>query len=196
MKRIVIAGVGALGSHAALFLRNVEATVRVIDFDRVEQKNTQSQFHGRSTVGKPKVLGLSQGMAFLFGTKLETNPHKLVDDNAKQLLGDADLVLDCLDNGGGRRVVQSFVRASSIPALHGALAPDGGFGRVVWDEDFEIDDESGVAGATCENGEHLPFIAIVSACLARAAQVFLATGRKTGFEINPSGVTHGNENER
>jgi len=161
--------------------------MKVVDFDRVEQKNTLSQFHGKAGVGKNKTQSLAQAMQFLFGIKLNMVPHKLTADNEKELLGGADLVIDCLDNPESRRVVQGFAKEAEIPCLHGALAADGAFGRVVWTENFVIDD--GAAGAaTCEDGEHLPFIAVVSALLARSAQAFLKDGKKIGYEISPGGV--------
>jgi predicted ThiF/HesA family dinucleotide-utilizing enzyme len=168
--------------------RNCGATLRVVDFDRVEQKNTASQFHSKSTVGKSKVQGLQQTMQFLFGTRIETIPHKLVSDNVREILGKADLVIDCLDNGASRRVIQGFVREANIPCLHGALAADGSFGRVVWDEGFKIDDEAGAGAATCEDGEHLPFIGIVSAYLAQATRAFLKDAKKLGFHVHASGA--------
>lgn len=187
MKTIVIVGVGALGSHVVQFLRNVDATLRVVDFDRVEQRNVMAQFHGKPNVGKAKVQSLQQAMNFLFARKVEVVPHKLVENNAKEILGSADLVVDCLDNGAGRRVIQGFVRASKVPCLHGALAADGTFGSVLWDEHFVIDDETG-NGKTCEDGEHLPFIVMVSAYLAQSAQAFMKSGRKLGFNVHPGGV--------
>jgi molybdopterin/thiamine biosynthesis adenylyltransferase len=185
---VVVVGVGALGSHAVQFLRGAGAAIRVIDFDRVEQRNVASQFHGKPSVGKAKVVSLQQTMAFLFGTKIDVIPHKLAEENARELLGRADLVVDCLDNGAARRVVQTFVRAASIPCVHGALAADGAFGRVIWDEHFTIDDEPAAGAATCENGDHLPFIAITAAYLARAAQSFLKGGEKIGYHIHPGGT--------
>jgi molybdopterin/thiamine biosynthesis adenylyltransferase len=187
MKTVVVVGVGALGSHVVQALRNVDATIRVIDFDRVEQKNVASQFHGKPNVGKAKVASLQQTMQFLFGTKIETVPHKLVADNVKELLGKADLVLDCLDNGASRRLVQKFVRETKIACLHGALDSQGSFGRIVWDERFKIDDESSGGAATCEDGAFLPFITVVAAHLAYSAQRFLKDGRKVGFEVSPGG---------
>lgn len=186
-KTIIIVGVGALGSHVVQFLRN-EATIRVVDFDRVEQKNTLSQFHGKPNVGKSKVQAIQQTMQFLFGLKLEAIPHKLTADNAKQVLSKADLVIDCLDNGASRRVVQGFAREAKVPCLHGALAADGSFGRAIWDEEFVIDDEAGAGAATCEDGAHLPFIALTSACLAKTAQEFLQKGKKVGFSIHVGGA--------
>jgi predicted ThiF/HesA family dinucleotide-utilizing enzyme len=184
---VAIVGAGALGSHAALFLRN-DARIKVIDFDRIEWKNVLSQFHTKPSVGKNKAEALKQSMSFLFDVKVEAIPHALSTTNAEQLLGGADVIIDCLDNAAARLVVQAYARAHGIACLHGALAPAGEFGRVVWDEAFTIDSESSAGAPTCEGGEFLPFVAIVASHLARAAQIFLKGGNKVGFQIHPAGV--------
>lgn len=187
MKKVTIVGAGALGSHVALFLRN-EATIKLVDMDYVEQKNVLSQFHGKPSVGKNKAQALQQTMQFLFAVKLESVPHKLTKENDKQLLSGADLILDCLDNAESRKIVQNFAIKNGVPCLHGALAADGSFGRVVWTENFTIDSEVVKGAPTCEGGEFLPFIGVVSAFLSRAAQEFLRKGVKIGFEIHPNGI--------
>jgi predicted ThiF/HesA family dinucleotide-utilizing enzyme len=186
-KKVAIVGVGALGSHVVMLLRNTGATLKCIDFDRVEQKNVASQFHTKMGVGKSKVEALKQAMVGLFGVRIETVPHKLTNDNVKELLGGVDLVVDCLDNAPSREVVQGFVRAAGVPCLHGALDADGSFGRAAWDEVFTIDSGSAPGTATCEDGEFLPFIAIVASYIAHAAKEFLTTARKIGFEVTPGG---------
>jgi hypothetical protein len=103
-------------------------------------------------------------------------------------VGLTGLVIDCLDNAASRRVLQNAVRALNVPCLHGALAADGAFGRVVWNEQFTIDEEDAQGAATCAGGEHLPFIAICAGYLARAAQVYLDQDKKIGFHIHPSGA--------
>jgi molybdopterin/thiamine biosynthesis adenylyltransferase len=194
---VIIVGVGALGSHVAQFLRN-EANLFVIDFDRVEAKNVLSQFHGKPNVGKGKVQSLEQMMNFLWGIKLYGAPSKLVNNNTNELLGrdfkwpvnitrKADLIIDCLDNGEARRLVQNWARANQMPCLHGALAADGAFGRACWDSSFVIDDAT-VGAVTCEDGAHLPFIALTAAHLAYAAQKFLLTGKQIGFQVSPAGT--------
>jgi predicted ThiF/HesA family dinucleotide-utilizing enzyme len=187
LKLVTLVGVGALGSHVAYALRN-EARLKVIDFDRVEQKNVLSQFHGKGSVGSNKTNSMKQSMAFLFNVKIEGVPHKLAQDNVEQLLSGSDLVIDCLDNAASRRIVQNFCKGGSIPCLHGALAAGGVFGRAVWTEQFVIDSEAGAGAATCEDGEFLPFICLVSSCLATSAQEFLKNGRKIGFQIHPQGM--------
>lgn len=194
--KVVIVGVGALGSHVVQFLRNVDCDITVVDFDRVERKNVASQFHAKASVGKGKVAGLKQTMNFLFGTKINVVPHKLTSDNVETLLSDVDLVIDCLDNAESRQVIQDWCgpacgpsgEDARIPCLHGALAADGGFGRVVWSENFTIDTEPAEAAATCENGEFLPFIGITATYIARAAQQFLEDDKQIGYNIHPAGV--------
>jgi len=186
--KITIIGVGALGSHLVQALRNEKVTLKIVDFDRVEMKNVASQFHFKNGVGKKKVDALKQAMQFCFGRKIETVGNKLTADNVDQLLGDADLLVDCLDNGEARTLVQGFARAKGVPCLHGALAADGGFGRAIWTEDFVIDNEGSGGEPTCEDGEFLPFIEIVASYIAFAVQRFLKDGRKRGFQISPAGV--------
>lgn len=187
--KVVIVGAGALGSHLVQFIRNLPVEdLRVVDFDRIESKNVLSQFHGKPNVGKLKVEALKQTMQFFYGAKLTAIPHRLTKDNAQALLSDAGLVVDCLDNAESRHLVQGFVRERRIPCLHGALAPDGSFGRVIWDESFAVDDENVSGAATCEGGEFLPFIAVTAAYMSRAVQEFLRNGKKIGYSITPAGV--------
>ena len=187
-KKVVIVGVGALGSHLVQFMRNLDVDVTVIDMDVVEMKNVASQFHAKGTVRKKKTEALKQSMKFLFGSSVSTIPHKLTSDNVEQLLGGADLVVDCLDNAEGRVLIQDFCSDESISSLHGGLAAGGEFGRVMWDYHFTIDAEPSQAAPTCENGEFLPFIGITASYMARAAQQFLEEDKKVGYSIHPGGA--------
>ena len=185
---MVIVGIGALGSHLVQFCRNEKIDIKVIDFDRVEQKNVMSQFHGKPGVGKSKVEALKQTMDFLFKRQITVVGNKLVAENIDALMKGATIVVDCLDNGASRKLVQDYVRKHNLPCLHGALAPGGEFGRAIWDSDFVIDSEVGVGAATCEDGEFLPFIALTAAYMARSIQIFIKEKKKIGFSISPVGV--------
>jgi molybdopterin/thiamine biosynthesis adenylyltransferase len=186
--QITVVGVGALGSHACQFLRSREVTWKLIDMDRVETKNLGSQFHPKTMVGKNKALALSQTLNLLWGLKVQAVPHRLTSDNCAQLLGGSGLVLDCLDNGASRRLVQGWCRSTNTPCLHGALAPEGQLGRVVWDRDFVVDDETAQGAPTCEGADHLPFIALVSSLIAKSVQEWLDTGKQVGYHVVPNGA--------
>lgn len=187
--RIVICGVGALGSTAALYCRNLEATLRLVDFDRVESKNLQAQWFVKQSVGKNKAQALRLQLQNFYGVKAEAMGVRLISQNAAELLANCDLAVDCFDNQASRVLLSEKARELSIPLLHGALAADGTFGLVRWDERFTADAEDAEGQATCEGGEHLPVIGLVGATLARAIADFVRAGDKHDYMISLSGVT-------
>ncbi len=188
--RIVICGVGALGSTAVLFIRNLEVELRLVDFDRVESKNLQAQWFVKQSVGKPKADAVRLQLVNFYGYKTaEAFNVRLAATNTAQLLAGADLAVDCFDNADSRIVLAEACRARSIPLLHGALAADGTFGTVRWDERFTPDREGAVGQPTCEGGEHLPLIGLVGATLARAIQDFVKDGLRYDYFVSLSGVT-------
>ena len=184
---ITIIGVGALGSHVALFLRNEKSGMRLFDFDRVEMKNTQAQFHSTMSLGKNKALALRQSLQGLFGAKfIEPCPVRISENNA-EMLKDSELVIDCTDNIASREIISRACKKYQLPLLHGALAASGDFARVMWDEHFTAEAEKG-ENATCVDGEHLPFHALVGSFLALEAQNFLKTGKRRSWQVTPSGI--------
>ncbi len=186
--RIVICGVGALGSAVAMACRNLDVSLRLVDFDRVESKNLQSQAFVKQSVGKNKAQALKMQLQNFHGLKVEAMGVRLVAANAQELLSGAGLVVDCFDNAAGRECISEFVRSQDIPCVHGALSADGTYGMVRWEETFTPDAEDAPGQATCENGEHLPFIGIVSSVLARTVAEFVQDGTRLDSMVSLSGV--------
>lgn len=187
MKTLVVVGVGALGSHAVLFSRNLPVSLVLVDFDRVEQKNVLAQVHPRTAVGRNKAEAMKQTMLGLFGLRVDAIPHRLAADNVDVVLGRADLVLDCVDNGATRRLIQGWVRARRVPCLHGALSAAGDFARLVWDEHFTVDDEPAGGAATCEDGAILPFAGLAGAMLADTLALHLRDGSRRSVQLSAGG---------
>jgi molybdopterin/thiamine biosynthesis adenylyltransferase len=187
--RILIAGVGALGSTAVHYLRNVDAELRLVDFDRVESKNLAAQWFVKQSIGKPKAEAVRLQLANFYGARAEAITTRLVANNSAQLLADCDLAVDCFDNADSRLVLADAARTAGIPLLHGALSADGTFGLVRWDERFTADREDVEGQATCEGGEHLPMIGLVGATLARTIQDFVTNREQREYLISLSGVT-------
>ena len=71
MTTIAFCGVGALGSHAAVLCRNLDATLSFIDFDRVESKNLLAQAFVKQSVGKNKAEALKAQLLNFHGVKSE-----------------------------------------------------------------------------------------------------------------------------
>src|SRR5690349_10658494 len=139
--RIVFCGVGAIGSTAAVLCRNLEATLVFIDFDRVESKNLLAQAFVKQSVGKNKADALKAQLLNFHGVKAEAFGVRLTEQNVEALCGAADLIVDCFDNAASRTVVSTFARAQGKALVHAALAGDGTFGLIRWDERFTPDAE-------------------------------------------------------
>lgn len=187
-KRIVFAGVGALGSNAVVLCRNLAAQLVLVDFDRVETKNTLSQAFVKPSIGKNKADALKLQLSNFWGVKAEAFGVRITAENVETLCASADLVVDAFDNAASRRLLSTWARAKNKPLVHAAISADGTFGLVRWDERFTADEEGTPGAATCEGGEHLPLIGQVSATLARAIQDFVKDGTRADAMISLSGV--------
>jgi hypothetical protein len=188
-RRIAFCGVGALGSTAVQLCRNVAAELRIVDFDRVEAKNLAAQWFVKQSLGKHKAEAVRLQLANFYGGKAEAMNVRLAATNAAQLLAGCTLAVDCFDNADSRLVLSAAAREANVPLVHAALAGDGTFGLVRWDERFAPDREDVAGQATCEGGEHLPMIGLVAATLARAIQDFEKTDERRDYMISLSGVT-------
>lgn len=187
-RKVAICGVGALGSTCVQYLRNVDAELRLIDFDRVESKNLSAQWFVKQSLGKNKAEAARLQLANFYGAKAEAMSVKLGAHNAAQLLADCALAVDCFDNADSRNVLAESARAAGVPLVHAAISADGTFGMVRWDERFTADREDAEGQATCEGGEHLPMIGLIGATLARTIQDFVLRAERHDYLISLSGV--------
>jgi hypothetical protein len=186
--RVVVCGVGALGSTAVHYCRNLDVELRLVDFDRVESKNLAAQWFVKQSVGKNKAEAIRLQLANFYGAKAEAFGVRLAATNAAQLLAGCALAVDCFDNADSRIALSDAAHTAGMPLVHAALAGDGTFGIVRWDERFVADREDVAGQATCEGGEHLPMIGLVGATLARAIQDFVRTGDRRDYMVSLSGV--------
>ena len=166
----------------------VEAQLRLVDFDRVESKNLSAQWFVKQSLGKNKAEAARLQLANFYGVKAEAMGVRLGAHNAAQLLDGCALAVDCFDNADSRIALSEAARAANVPLVHAALAADGTFGLVRWDERFTADREDVEGQATCEGGEHLPMIGLMGAVLARTIQDFIARGDRHDHQVSLSGV--------
>jgi len=185
---LAFCGVGALGSTAVVLSRNLAASLRLIDFDRVESKNLLAQAYVKQSVGKNKAEALKLQLQNFYGIKAGAFGVRLAQNNVDTLLGTADLLIDCFDNQESRNLLSGYARRGNKPLIHAAIAGDGRFGIVRWDERFVADAEDTAGQATCEGGEHLPLIGMVAATLVRTIQDFIQHGTQRDSMISLNGV--------
>lgn len=187
-KRLVFAGVGAIGSHAAWLCRNLEARLVFVDFDRVESKNLASQVYVKSSIGKNKADALKLQLLNFHSVQAEAFGVRLGPENVETLLAGADLVVDAFDNAKSRVVVSEHARKAGLALVHAGISGDGTFGMVRWDEGFTPDAEDHEGQATCEGGVHLPLLGVLGATLSRVVQEFLSSGEKHDALVSLRGV--------
>jgi adenylyltransferase/sulfurtransferase len=122
--RVLIVGVGGLGSPAALYLAAAGVgQIRLVDFDAVDITNLQRQIlYSTPDVGQPKLAVAAARLRAL-------NPHIDVTlheepfgvRNARQLVEDADVVLDGSDNFPTRYLVNDACVMSGTPNVYGSV---------------------------------------------------------------------------
>ncbi len=173
--RVLFCGVGALGSTAVVLCRSLGVELALVDFDRVETKNLHAQAFVKQSLGKNKAEALKLQLSNFYGLKCEAFGVRLTAANVDTLGQGADLLVDCFDNQASRQLLSEYARRTNKPLVHAAMAADGQFGLVRWDVRFVADAEDQEGQATCEGGEHLPFIGVLAATLARVIQDFVKT---------------------
>lgn len=133
--RVAVVGAGGLGTPAMqLLARAGVGVLGVIDDDRVERSNLQRQvLHGDADVGRDKVASARDAIAVASpGTDVRTHAVRLTEDNATELLGAYDLVLDGSDNFATRYLVDDTAARLGMPVVWGSALQFDGQLSVFW----------------------------------------------------------------
>jgi molybdopterin-synthase adenylyltransferase len=122
--KVFIAGVGGLGSPAAIYLAAAGiGTLRIADHDTVEISNLNRQIlHGDKDIGSLKVLSAEAKLKkFNPHINIETFGETITEGNAAGLVADSDLIVDAMDNLPTRYLLNRIAIAKNIPFFHGAV---------------------------------------------------------------------------
>jgi len=135
--KVLVVGAGGLGSPALLYLAAAGVgTLGVIDFDVVDESNLQRQIiHGQSDIGRPKAVSAMESIR-------EVNPlvnvvlheERLDSDNAMQIFGPYDLIVDGTDNFATRYLVNDACVLLGKPYVWGSIYRFDGQASVFWAE--------------------------------------------------------------
>ena len=122
--RILLIGAGGLGAPAALYLAAAGVgTIGLIDDDDVDLTNLQRQvIHTSAAVGRPKVDSAAEAIRDL-NPDVEVVAHRirLIAENALDLLGGWDVIIDGTDNFPTRYLVNDASVMLGLPLVHGAV---------------------------------------------------------------------------
>ena len=122
--RVLIVGIGGLGSPAALYLAAAgTGEIVLADHDRVDLSNLQRQvIHRTADVGRLKVDSAAETLTALNeDCRVSTVPRRLEGRALQEAAEDADVVLDCSDNFATRFAVNAACVSTATPLVSGAV---------------------------------------------------------------------------
>ncbi len=122
--RVFIAGAGGLGSPVAIYLAVAGVgNIKIADHDKVELSNLNRQIlHRDEDIGKNKADSASGKLKKLNpDIRIETLAETITEANVSKLVGDADLIVDAMDNLPTRYLLNKTAIEKKIPFFHGAV---------------------------------------------------------------------------
>lgn len=122
--RILLVGAGGLGSSAALYLAAAGVgTLGIVDYDVVDLSNLHRQIlHGTSDVGRSKVESATARINDLNpGCTVVPHATRLARDNALDLIGQYDLVVDGTDNFATRYLINDACAMLRRTNVYGSI---------------------------------------------------------------------------
>ncbi len=123
--RVFVAGTGGLGSPVLYYLAAAGiGTLVLCDYDSVDITNLNRQIlHRYDRIGELKVESARRSLTEMNPfIAISTVSKKLTKRNAEDLVGDADLIIDCLDNFETRHLLNLVSVKNIIPMVHAGVA--------------------------------------------------------------------------
>lgn len=121
---VFLAGAGGLGSPVAIYLAVAGiGTIAIADNDTIELTNLNRQIlHRDRDCGRKKVASAEENLR-------EINPDieiravdaTIGDGNAEELVGNADVIVDAMDNYAARFLLNRAAFRKNIPLVHAAI---------------------------------------------------------------------------
>ena len=117
---VFIAGAGGLGSPVSIYLAVAGVgNMRICDFDSPDWSNLNRQIlHDHTRIGTNKAVSGKMTLERLNGDITVTAfTDKIVAENVDELVGNSDIILDCMDNFPTRFLLNESARRKRIPLV-------------------------------------------------------------------------------
>ena len=122
--KVLIVGLGGLGSAASYYLGAAGAGhLGLVDSDVVEISNLQRQIlHSTQSIGVSKTASAEKTLHSLNpDVRIVTYQERLTSENAREIIRDYDILVDCCDNLSTRYVMNDACYALGKPYVHGSI---------------------------------------------------------------------------
>jgi molybdopterin/thiamine biosynthesis adenylyltransferase len=121
---VFIAGAGGLGSPVSIYLAVAGiGHIRICDFDAPDWSNLNRQIlHNHGRIGTNKAVSAKQTLEELNpDIKVTAITDRIVAENVDDLAGDADIIVDCMDNFPTRYLLNESAIRKGIPLVFGSI---------------------------------------------------------------------------
>ncbi|MBF6163568.1 adenylyltransferase/sulfurtransferase MoeZ [Streptomyces gardneri] len=135
--KVLVIGAGGLGSPALLYLAAAGVgTLGIVEFDEVDASNLQRQIiHGESDIGRPKADSARDSILDInSGIDVRLHKIRLEPENAVELFGEYDLIVDGTDNFATRYLVNDAAVLAGKPYVWGSIYRFEGQVSVFWED--------------------------------------------------------------
>jgi adenylyltransferase/sulfurtransferase len=122
--KVFIAGAGGLGSPASIYLAVAGVgEIIICDFDSPDLSNLNRQIlHSDARIGINKAESAKMTLETLNPSiKVRALTARIEAENADELVGEADIIVDCMDNFPTRFVLNDCARRKGLPLVHGSV---------------------------------------------------------------------------
>lgn len=123
--KVLIVGVGGLGSPIALYLAGAGVgCLGLVDDDTVNISNLQRQvLYSEKELGKPKVICAAERLSALNSEiNIHSYPTRLTEENAYNIIRKYDIVVDGCDNFTTRYLINDICIQQEKPYIYGAIS--------------------------------------------------------------------------
>ncbi len=126
---VFVAGAGGLGSPVAIYLAVAGiGHIKICDFDSIDLSNLNRQIlHDHTRIGINKAISGKYTIERMNPhVKVTVLPEMIVAKNVDDLVGDSDIIVDCMDNFPTRYLLNESAMRKGIPLVYGSIrAMDG-----------------------------------------------------------------------
>ncbi len=121
---VFVAGAGGLGSPVSMYLAVAGVgTIRICDFSTPDLSNLNRQIlHDDSRIGKNKAVSAQETLTKL-NPDITVEPvlEKITEETVARLIGNVNLIVDCMDNFETRQILNKYAVKSLTPMIHAGV---------------------------------------------------------------------------
>ncbi len=121
---VFIAGAGGLGSPVAVYLAAAGVgTLRICDYGEPELSNLNRQIlHTDCDIGINKAISAETSIRLLNpNVRVEPITERITEETVESIVGNSDIIVDCLDNFEARHILNEFAVKKKLPFIHAGI---------------------------------------------------------------------------